>query len=126
MGDLFENVPVGSLVMVKWEDAYESRGPFLHAISPLVADVVTFGVYLGQKPSYIIVAKEIVKEKHIHYNCIPIAVVLDMEVIQDPVSFRPFEVETLDRLVENIKRTPLSRIKKGRIGGWLYDQREAE
>lgn len=116
------DIPLGCLVACKWSDAVEVRGPASGLIQPLDVEVTTFGVYLGFKePNYIVIVKEYVTESgaSLHYNCIPVSMVLDIRQLGDHVTLRAITGRVLEDLVELVQSTPVSSFTKGLEGGWI-------
>jgi len=116
------DIPLGSLVACKWSDAVEVRGPATGLVQPLDVEVTTFGVYLGYKePNYAVIVKEYVSENgtSLHYNCIPVSMILDIRQLGDRVTLRAITGKVLEDLVELVQSTPVSSFTKGLEGRWI-------
>lgn len=121
----FSDIPIGSLISLKWDDAHEGTElmrmvgdedtPSVTLTLPKI-EVLTFGIYLEQKGAYVVVAKEILNIGAIHYNCIPVSTVIEVDVIRESY----VSPELLSRLIKKVRKISVKKLKKGRYGDWIY------
>lgn len=108
----------GDLVEVAWLDASENTGQLEgeHYDTPVQSVGYFLGVK-GRKTRHVVIAKEIINNKHYHYNVIPIGMIESIRILKKNALtpnvkrvFRKFVVKTIPKLQKK--------------DGWCYGNRK--
>ena len=108
----------GDLVEVAWLDASEDTDQLEH--EHYDTPVQSVGYFLGvkgRKTRHVVIAKEIINNKHYHYNVIPIGMIENIRILKKNALapkvkrvFKKFAVKTMPRLRKK--------------DGWCYGNRK--
>jgi len=113
-----KDIPIGSIILVNWIDAHEGveRFSFINGELKVVSIGLAVGIK-GRKPNrFLVIAKEIVADGHLHYNCIPISNITSVKTIRKkprlPLGF-------LKIIAKKVQKARLNQMDKTGLGGWI-------
>jgi len=113
-----DSLEFGDLVEVAWLDASENTGQFQgEGYDTPVQSVGYFLGVKGRKTKHVVIAKEIINNKHYHYNVIPIGMIQQI-LIQRKNALKP----KLRRVFKKFALKTMPRLRKK--DGWCYGNRK--